>query len=99
MNFTPHAVRAKVGTRSLEIPPGEIGNLQPLGTPGQMLNVQLTYQEGERWRRMTTTRWALRNDRRTLLCLYLDPRDQRMKMRSVPERIISARESEAATSP
>ena len=42
---------------------------------------------------MTKTRWAFRKDRRSLLCAYLDPRTKRVKIRSIPERIVPATDS------
>lgn len=90
VNFAPHPVRAKIGGKMLEAKSSSIQNFKPSGTPGEMMPVLFQYHDGERWRRMTSTRWAYREDRRSLVCAYLDPRDKRMKMRSIPERVREA---------
>lgn len=87
INFSPYPVRCRVGGRSALSASGTVQKLQPIGVPGKMMSVEFEYHDGERWRRMTTTRWAYRNDRRSLLCL--DPADTRMKLRSIPDRVIT----------
>ncbi len=85
----PYPVRCRVGGRSALSASGTVQTRQPIGVPGKMMSVEFKYHDGERWRRMTTTRWAYRNDRRSLLCLYLDPADKRMKLRRIPDRVIT----------
>jgi hypothetical protein len=89
INSPPYPVRCRVGGRSALSASGTVQALQPIDVPGKMMSVEFEYHDGERWRRMTTTRWAYRNDRRSLLCLYLDPADKRMKLRSIPDRVIT----------
>lgn len=87
INLAPHGIRAAVGKSRLEAKPGGIKLLKPTEKPGSMVQVLFQYHDGQRWRKMTETRWAIRKDRRSLVCAYLDPRDKRMKMRSIPARI------------
>jgi len=90
VNFSTHPVRAKIGTGGIQIRPGKAKIFKPKGSPGEMMPVIFQYHDGEHWRRMTSTRWANRDDRRSLICAYLDPADKRMKMRSIPERLKEA---------
>lgn len=46
----------------------------------------MDYKSGENWVLLSSARWALRNDRRTLVCFHLDPGSKRMNVKSVPLR-------------
>ncbi|MBK1825780.1 hypothetical protein [Haloferula rosea] len=89
MNLSPYAMRGLVGKVRIDAKPGEVTNLKPQGEPGQMQQVTFEYLDGEIWKTMTKTRWAVRDDRRNLMCAYLDPKSQRVKLRSIPERMVS----------
>ena len=88
MNLSPYAMRGLVGKVRIDVKPGEVTNLKPQGEPGQMQQVIFEYLDGEIWKTMTKTRWAVRDDRRNLMCAYLDPKSQRVKLRSIPERLV-----------
>ena len=88
INVSPHPMRGRVGKTLLHSKPGSVTNLRPEGAPGDVVAVVFEHHDGKLWRPMTQTRWAIRSDRRTLLCAYLDPRDRRVKMRAIPERLV-----------
>lgn len=88
MNLSPYPMRGLVGKVQILTKPGEVKNLKPEGDPGQMQNVIFEYFEEKNWRTMTKTRWAIRDDRRNLMCAYLDPATDRVKLRSIPERLV-----------
>lgn len=88
INLSPHPMRGLVGKTRLDSKPGTVSNLRPEGKPGEIMTVVFEYHDGSLWRPMTQTRWACRDDRRSLLCAYLDPRDKRVKMRAIPERLV-----------
>ncbi len=88
INISPHPMRGLVGKTRLNSKPGSVTNLRPEGAPGDVVTVIFEYHDGKLWRPMTQTRWAIRNDRRSLLCAYLDPLDRRVKMRAIPERLV-----------
>jgi hypothetical protein len=93
INLSPHPMRGLVGQTRLDAKPGSVNNLKPKGTPGEVVNVVFEYHDGTLWRPMTQTRWAIRDDRRSLICAYLDPRDKRVKMRAIPERLVPPAET------
>lgn len=88
LNLSPHAMRGLVGKTKLSAKPGTVHSLRPSAKPGSMMTVLFEYHDGTQWRTMTKTRWAYRKDRRSLICAYLDPRDHRVKMRAIPERLV-----------
>jgi hypothetical protein len=88
LNLSRYPMRGLVGKAPVLAKPGSVIGVRPEGEPGELMNVVFEYLDGEDWRTMTKTRWALRKDRRSLLCAYLDPRDKRVKVRSIPERVV-----------
>lgn len=88
INLTQHRIRALIGETRLASTPGSVRNIKPTAPAGEMMIVLFEYEVDSRWRSMTKTRWASRPDRRSILCAYIDPRDNRAKMRSIPEREI-----------
>lgn len=91
INLAPNPMRGLVGKTRVDVAPGTVKLLKPKGEPGEMLDVVFEYQSEGIWRSMTKTRWAVRNDRRSLMCAFLDPQDQRVKIRSIPERLVPAK--------
>lgn len=90
INLSARPIRGLVGKTRLEAKPSSVNSLRPKADPGDMMTVIFEYHDGKQWRPMTKTRWAYRDDRRSLLCAYLDPRDKRIKMRAIPERLVPA---------
>lgn len=97
INLSTYALRGMVGKTRIDVKAGGVKLLKPQGKPGEMLQVTFQYNDGKIWRTMTKTRWALRRDRRSLLCAYFDPRDKRLKMRSIPERIAPPTETSGSS--
>ena len=90
VNLARFPVRGLIGKTPVAVRSGGVSNIKPAGDPGEMVTVLFEYNDGTRWRTMTKTRWAIRDDRRTLMCSYVDPRTQRVKLRSIPERLVPA---------
>jgi hypothetical protein len=90
VNLSPFGVRGSVGTDTVLVRSGAVENFQPKGEPGVSLPVLFEYQRDNRWQRMTATRWSMRDDRRTLMCIFEDPVTKRMNMRSIPDRTMPA---------
>jgi hypothetical protein len=89
INLSPYPVRWNVGGEVMGLRPGAIEGFRPKGEPGSNQNVVFQFQKNERWLPMTTTRWAVRDDRRYLMCLYEDPATRRMGLRSIPDRTLA----------
>jgi hypothetical protein len=88
VNLSPYPVRWNIGGKVTGLKPGGIEGFQPKGEPGSNQNVVFQFQKDERWLPMTTTRWAVRDDRRYLMCIYEDPATRRMGLRSIPDRTL-----------
>lgn len=86
LNLSPHPVRFSQDEVVIELehlaariyPPPK-----PLGKP---LSVSIDYKLGDNWTLLSSSSWAVRNDRRTLVCVLLDPLTGRMNVKSVPLR-------------
>jgi hypothetical protein len=88
VNLSPFAVRGAVGAATVTIRSGGVETFQPRGEAGESVPVLFEYQRDDRWQRMTATRWALREDRRSLICIFEHPVTKRMNMRSIPDRTL-----------
>lgn len=75
-----------MGKDTLEAASGKTTDFKPTGDPGESLAVLFQFQRGDRWQRMTATRWTMRDDRRFLMCVYEDPATGRMHLRSILDR-------------
>lgn len=90
VNLSPFAVRGTVGAATVTIRSGAVETFQPRGAAGESVPVLFEYQRDDRWQRMAATRWALRDDRRSLICIFEHPVTKRMNMRSIPDRTLPA---------
>jgi hypothetical protein len=86
INISPHPIRGAIGKSIIESKPGSVANLKPEGEPGAIVAMKFEYYSENRWNLLTETRCAIRNDRRWLTCIYLDPSTGRMNIRSIPDR-------------
>ncbi len=96
MNLTDKPIRGAIGKDVVKALPGGVANLALKGTPGSIVPLRFQYYEEERWNRLTESRAAVRNDRRWLLCIYQDPSNGRMNIRSIPDQTKPAADKEAA---
>ncbi len=86
VNLSPHAIRGAIGRSYIEAKPGGGALLKLSGNPGQVQPLKFEYLNDSGWSRLTESRAAVRDDRRWLLCAYLDPATGRMNLRSIPDR-------------
>lgn len=88
VNLSPYPVRWNIGGEVMGLRPGGVEGFRPKGEPGSNQNVVFQVEKEGRWLPLTTTRWAVRDDRRYLMCLYEDPATRRMGLRSIPDRTL-----------
>lgn len=86
VNLTPHLVRLTLGEEKLEIAPGIDRVVQPSVPAGEVMSVTIECRIGEHWQAVSSSRWAHRTDRRSLVTLHLSPRSGRVQMKSIPLR-------------
>lgn len=88
VNLSPYPVRWNIGGEVMGLRPGGVEGFRPKGEPGSNQNVVFQVEKDGRWLPLTTTRWAVRDDRRYLMCVYEDPATKRMGLRSIPDRTL-----------
>jgi hypothetical protein len=86
INMTPYPVRGAIGGSVVKLPSGKVNTFKPKGQAGDVMLVRFEYYIDKKWRPMAETRWANRDDRRQIICIYQDPRAGRIDMRSIPDR-------------
>jgi len=86
VNLSPYPVRINLGEHSMEIESGTDKLFNPKVAAGELLAVTIEYQLEENWLAVSSSRWAYRKDRRTLVCIQQDPQTQRMLLKSIPLR-------------
>jgi hypothetical protein len=86
VNLTPHPVRITLGEEKREIAPGNDLLIQPSVPAGEVMSVTVECHVGEHWQAVSSSRWAHRTDRRSLVTLHLSPRTGRVQMKSIPLR-------------
>jgi hypothetical protein len=86
VNLTPHPVRINLGEEKREIAPGADLLVKPAVAAGEVISVTVECQIGGHWQAVSSSRWAQRVDRRSLVTLHLSPRTGRVQMKSIPLR-------------
>ena len=86
VNLTPHAVRVILGEETLEIAPDTDRLVEPKVAAGEVMAVTVECRIGDHWQAVSSSRWAHREDRRSLVTLHLSPRNGRVLMKSIPLR-------------
>lgn len=86
VNLTPHPVRVTLGEEKREIAPGIDRLVQPSVPAGEVMSVTVECQSDGHWQAVSSSRWAHRTDRRSLVTLHLSPRTGRVQMKSIPLR-------------
>lgn len=86
VNLSPHPVRFKTNDKSKEIAPNAEMLFNPSLKDGEVAAVTVEYKLGEDWLVVSSSRWAGRKDRRTLVCIHQSPQNKRMLIKSVPLR-------------
>ena len=86
VNLSPHPVRFKTGDKAKEIAPNAEMLFKPAIKDGEVVAVTVEYKLGDDWLVASSSRWAGRMDRRTLVCIHQNPQTKRMLIKSVPLR-------------
>lgn len=88
INLSPYSIRGAIGKGTrFTCARGKIATFKTKGVAGESLPVLFEYNASNRWRRLTETRWSHNDDKRMLLCAFLDQSSKRMKLRSIPDNI------------
>ncbi|QTN33920.1 hypothetical protein HZ994_16900 [Akkermansiaceae bacterium] len=86
VNLSPTPVRIIHGEVVIELDSTDCRVFTPAQAAGQPLAVRMDYKAGESWVQLSSAPWAVRTDRRTLVCFLLDAASKRMNVKSVPLR-------------
>jgi hypothetical protein len=86
VNLSPNPVRIIHEEVEIELESAGIRIFTPDHAAGESLAVRMDYKTGDNWTQLSSARWPVRNDRRTLVCFQLDPVSKRMNIKSVPLR-------------
>ena len=86
VNLSAHLVRINYGEHSMEFEAGSDKLFNPKVGVGELMAVTIEHKVGEDWLAVSSSRWAYRTDRRTLVCIHQDAGSQRMLLKSVPLR-------------
>lgn len=86
VNLSPNPVRITAGEDVFEIKAGADTLFKANVPAGGAMPVTIDQQIAEKWQLVSSSQWASRDDRRTLVCFLLDPVSKRMKIQSVPLR-------------
>ena len=91
VNLAPHPVRITSGGEVVEIKAGDDYLYKQSAAAGTAVPVTIDHKAGDDWQLVSSTKWAARNDRRTLVCFLLDANSGRMVVKSVPLRGAASR--------
>lgn len=86
INFSKSDIRALIGQTQVLAAPQKITAFNPSSNPDDLLDVHFQYKNANDWRTFGRTRWVNDKKGRSLLCAFIDPRTQRMKIRGIPLR-------------
>lgn len=92
VNLSPHPIRiSHEEAEPFELESEGIRNFAPKDATAAPLAIKIEYKVDDNWLLLSSSSWAARKDRRTLVCIQLDPLTERMNVRSVPLREIPDR--------
>lgn len=86
VNLSPYPVRFKTDDKSKDLAPNAVMRFNPSLKDGEVAAVTVEYKLGEDWLVLSSSRWAGRKDRRTLVCVHQHPQNKRMLIKSIPLR-------------
>jgi hypothetical protein len=86
VNLSPHPLRFKTDGKTTDIAPNAQMTFNPALKDGEVAAVTVEYKLGEDWLVASSSRWAGRMDRRTLVCIHQNPQTKRMLIKSIPLR-------------
>lgn len=83
VNVSPYRIRGLVGDTKVLAPQKKVSSFKPNFSGERSLAVHFQYENKPEWKTFGRTRWVEEKDKQSLLCAYLDPRTQRMKIRGL----------------
>ena len=86
VNLSPHPIRIIQGKEPVEVPSAGTHIYQPQNATDEPLAITIDYKLEEEWLLLSSSHWANRNDRRTLVCIVEDSVSKRMTIKSIPLR-------------
>lgn len=86
VNLSPNPVRIVHDELMIELDRTEGRIFTPDHAAGESLAVRMDYKTDGKWTLLSSARWPVRDDRRTLVCFQLDPAGKRMNIKSIPLR-------------
>jgi hypothetical protein len=89
VNLSPHLVRINRDKTTVEIPAAGAHVYQAKSDDGAPLAITIDYKPENEWLLLSSSNWASRDDRRTLVCIVEDPSSKRMVIKSIPLRPFS----------
>jgi hypothetical protein len=88
-NLSERPIRGLLGNQKVFFKPREIGTINMRRQKeGQLIDVVFQYKspQSDKWTRMVSTRWAVKDEGRSLLLAFEDPVSKRMSTRTIPLR-------------
>jgi len=82
-NLSSSLIRGLVGKTRVNVSPGKLFSFNPSSNVEDIMDVHFQYMKAEKWKTFGRSRWVKVQEKRTLLCVYVDPRTKRMKIRGV----------------
>lgn len=86
VNLSPHPIRITLGKNSVEVPAASSHVYHPKRDDGETLSITINYKPEKEWLLLSSSNWANRQDRRTLVCIVEDNASKRMAIKSIPLR-------------
>ena len=86
VNLSPYPIRVTRDKESFEVPPSGTHIYHPKGDHGEALAITIDYKLEDEWLLLSSSNWANRDDRRTLVCIVEDAASKRMAIKSIPLR-------------
>jgi|TARA_B110000908_G_scaffold96583_1_gene114186 hypothetical protein len=82
-NLSPSLIRGIVGKTRVTVAPRKLFAFNPSSNVEDIMDVHFQYKNAEKWKTFGRTRWVKMQEKRTLLCVYLDSKTKRMRIRGV----------------
>jgi hypothetical protein len=86
VNLSPHPLRVRLGEEVIAIDPAAQHLVLPRVAAGEVMSVTIDYKPGDQWLAVSSSRWAHRLDRRSIVVVHLNPLTGRIQMKSIPLR-------------
>jgi hypothetical protein len=98
INFSPYDVRGLVGKTKIASPAKKITAFNPSRNSQSLLDVHFQYKRASDWKTFGRTRWVNEQEKRSILCAFLDPITKRMKIRGLVVKPVALTKEKAQAS-